>query len=278
MEKKTNIKRLIIILIIIHILPYLLFSSIFLFSAQQKSITNNNIYNSLSKYEKSGSVVYYGRYVIYYRDETAKFDSDVEYVNDDTILWSDTDGEKNAWVDYKNERFVVDVDLSNHYNYFVSECYIYSMKSIDSYYKYNYRTKEQELITKEEYNNAKSGNKYNIDFSKDKINISSNYLDNDILISRQDIIDFLDEKEIAGSKKFYNINYQISDDILYIQLYYHSFYEIILSYDIETGKTEIVDWFKHYYDVNDESSVDFYVFKNKYPVSLERYFMVKAYE
>ena len=135
MEKKTNIKRLIIILIIIHILPYLFFVSIFLFSAQQKSITNNNIYNSLSKYEKSDSVVYYGRYVIYYRDETAKFDSDVKYVNDDTILWRDSDGEKNAWVDYKNERFVVDVDLSNHYNYFVSERSFYNQFLVTDYYK-----------------------------------------------------------------------------------------------------------------------------------------------
>ncbi len=278
MEKKVSIRKIIFILVSIRLTFFLVVFAIVFIMSQQSEKLHKNIYNSLLKYEKSNFVVYYANSHIYYNDTNARFDYDILYIDEDVTIWEDSSSRKTkTLVYYKNELFLIDDSLTG-YRYFVSGFDIYSMTNDDeSYYRCNFKTKNQTKISKEEYYDAKSGNKYNINMEDSGFNISSSYLDSDISISKQDIIDFLNVKNIAGSTKFHSINYQVSDDTLYIQLYYN-YYEIILSYNIVNGIMEIADWFRHYMDENDEISVKFYFFKNKYPVSLERYFVVTAYE
>lgn len=248
----------------------------FIAASIKENRIRKEIFNSLTNFEHSSKVVYYDDNTIYYNEEHAKLGDNIiiRFIDDNNIIK----------YNYKSKEIFLErgtdcLDLTKkikdaNYNIFVRNEFVYSKDANGSYYMYNIEADSLSNISKEEYYFERDGRKYSILLKNNSIKSIDNDTGEEINISIGTIVKDNAFSSIANFNLFKMKDYQVSDDILYIQLYY-DYYEIILSYDIVSKELEIADWFKH---ESYEGRLRFYFFKNKYPVSLERYFMVSDYE
>lgn len=232
------------------------------------------IHNSLINFEHSSKTVYYDDTYIYYNGEHTRFDDDtrVYYVDDDNIIKYNY--RKNVFILERGTECIVlkEKNTSGYYDFFVRGYYVFFTYLEKSFYMYDIENSSFMEIPKEDYYYKKYGKKYYISLEKNSIKCINNATGKEINISTGTLTKENTFSSIANFNIFNIKDYQIYNDDLYIRLYYLD-YEIIVKYDFLNNYYEMFDWFDGGYDID-----EFNILVNKYPVSLERYFMVNAYE
>ena len=235
---------------------------------------DKEIHNSLINFEHSSKAVYYDDNTIYYNGEHTTFDDDirVHYVDDDNIIKYDY--RKKIFILERGKECIVLIEknTSGYYDFFVRGYYVFFTYLEKSFYMYDIENSSFMEIPKEDYYYKKYGKKYYISLEKNSIKCINNATGKEINISTGTLTKETTFSSIANFNIFKIKDYQIYNDDLYIRLYYLD-YEIIVKYDFLNNYYEMFDWFDGGYDID-----EFNILVNKYPVSLERYFMVNAYE
>ncbi len=221
---------------------------IFLFIAHLIKINipeNMAIGYILKKIDHNSSLVYTDNKDIYYNGEN--------YKSEDIILWIDD----NCIIYQKETRFYYtdnsetkelslgDIEIINNGTLFLVEDRIY-FKNIKTYYLYYLKENELSIISKENYMNAKNGNKYSISLEPNYNITSISIIEKETSIKKTVDNNTLKKlnslKEINQYIKFRLFNYSIFDDTIYLYLYAGPF-SIIVTYDFKTEKIKIFDWF-----------------------------------
>lgn len=157
---------------------------------------------------------------------------------------------------------------------FVRNNIIYSKYRSNTFYKYDILSCDSTQISDEEYYFMRDESKYSVSISTLDVKIINNETNDNINISKDNMSREDSFSSIYNFNCFVIDDYRLHNDDIFLKLHY-LYYVIIIRYDIINNHFELCDWLNcHYYSTD----ICFYVFENKYPASLERYFMVNAYE
>ena len=199
----------------------------------------------MSEYQHNSSFIYIDATEFYFNGQNYKCAYNVLWLDDDCLIY-----QKDNSIYYEDSEktkllMLGDIDSINYGSVFYKNSSMY-FKSIDIFYSYDIENNLLSPISITDYNSLKNGNKYQVDLSVRDLKMVLSITD--IQSNSNKIIDYKVLKKNKTIKFFYDnykirlFNYLICDDIIYLYLYSGP-YSIIVTYDYETEKIEIYDWF-----------------------------------
>ncbi len=281
---KKKIKILLFLLVFISIL--LVSLPIVIVSLFPKSIIDNrnkiynDTYNGLNNYVHQ-NVAFYEYNRLYYENQLIRldFNTSINYVDEYGFVFSDYNMMKYKIYNYDGiidsfDRDVINGDSSSIFR-IGDNLYYYKynyQNDFYEYYEYDFHQLILKQITKEAYYSYRDGNNYTINMEESSIEIINNQINNSLLITINDICSNDNFSWIKKIEYYKICDYQIIDDLLYIQLYNNSF-DIVIEYNINSNEMKLYDWLSHkkvdLYSIH----AKFYVFKDELPCSLNSYFV-----